>query len=261
MAATGNSLLSEEDLQKALAEIEGQTDEPGNTEAATSDALPPIDRAAPIARPQVSQDSLEIRPSPDNVATAQDLDAQLAAAALNADASQCAAKNKRRFTVNRKSGAAAKEAANHATAALAALAKPKGSDEPPKKPTWTLPKPLKLVLGFFYAGLKGIYRAIDLTLETISRPIEKLNSTWRLAIGFSGGIASIFAMVLIVIGPSLRPKRDAITFVHEKRYELEHPRPKPAEKEPAAGGHGDKKERPAEKKPEKEHAEPKSGHH
>lgn len=263
MAAPGNSLLSEEQLHKALEEIEGALEEPCTSAPGMPAAIQPgtpADAARPTAATtRTGEATVSLTPSVSRE-TAQDLDAQLAQAAMEPDSNQAAAKSKRRFTVNRKTGAAAKEAASNAAAALAALASPK-VDDAPKKPAWTLPKPLRWLIGILHACVRAVYQVVDLTLETISRPIEKLNTTWRLAIGFSGGIASIFSVVLILIGPSLRPKRDAITFVHEKRYELDHPRPKPVEPGSSAGEHGAKKEHSAAKSPEKKPAKSAGGHH
>lgn len=280
MTAVGNSLISDEELQKALAEVEAGADgalDDGRLEPADSPAAGPGPASAvpvlkvnlqPTAEPADAAEprANEGREATANSASAADLDAQFAAAAgPDSKAGAPPAQTKKRFTVNRKSGAAAAAAVTQATAALAAMSAAEKAAAAPQKKPWNIPKPVLLVLKALRAAGNAVYRFVDRSLELLSWPVQRLSPLWRNVIGASGIVACLYSLVLIQIAPSLRPKRDAITFVHEKREDVEHPKPKPkpAEAEGETGGtdkaegHGEKKaEKKPEKKPEKKAEKP-----
>lgn len=77
---------------------------------------------------------------------------------------------------------------------------------------------------------KRIYRVADRMLDQINIPFGRLRKQHREMLGWIALATTVVSVLTMVVMPILLPQRDAVTFLQEKRWMLDHPAPP----EPAA---------------------------
>jgi hypothetical protein len=70
---------------------------------------------------------------------------------------------------------------------------------------------------------KRLYRAIDRALDALNRPFAGLSNTQRALVGWVALTTLIVSILAIILMPIVLPHHDAITFLEEKRAQLDMP--------------------------------------
>jgi hypothetical protein len=70
---------------------------------------------------------------------------------------------------------------------------------------------------------KRLYRAIDRALDALNRPFAGLSNSQRALVGWVALTTLIVSILAIILMPIVLPHRDAITFLEEKRAQLDMP--------------------------------------
>jgi hypothetical protein len=82
---------------------------------------------------------------------------------------------------------------------------------------------------------KGICRLVDRALDTLNKPFDRFGSQVRNAIGFAAIATVVISVTALLVLPRMFPHRDAVSFLREKRAQLDARRTAPAPPEsPAA---------------------------
>jgi hypothetical protein len=81
---------------------------------------------------------------------------------------------------------------------------------------------------------RRIYRAVDRVLDRINAPFAALNDRQRALVGWAAVTTLVVSILAMVLVPRILPHRDAITFLQEKRAQLDTPPPAQASDFPEA---------------------------
>lgn len=83
---------------------------------------------------------------------------------------------------------------------------------------------------------KGICRLVDRALDTLNKPFDRFGGQVRNAIGLGAIATVVISIAALLVLPRLMPHRDAVSFLREKRAQLDARRTAPAPPEsPTAG--------------------------
>lgn len=83
---------------------------------------------------------------------------------------------------------------------------------------------------------KGICRLVDRALDTLNKPFDRFSSQVRNAIGLAAIATVVISIAALLVLPRLMPHRDAVSFLREKRAQLDARPTAPAPPEsPTAG--------------------------
>ncbi len=83
---------------------------------------------------------------------------------------------------------------------------------------------------------KGICRLVDRALDTLNKPFDRFGIQVRNAIGLAAIASVVISIAALLVLPRLMPRRDAVSFLREKRAQLDARPTAPAPPElPTAG--------------------------
>ncbi len=82
---------------------------------------------------------------------------------------------------------------------------------------------------------KGICRLVDRALDTLNKPFDRFGSQVRNAIGLAAIVTVVISTGALLVLPRLMPRRDAVSFLREKRAQLDARPTAPAPPESPTG--------------------------
>lgn len=213
-----NALLPENELETALAEIEQMSeadaedipslDEPGEAssadtdasqqqEAVESEAGAPTGAAESGAPAEEKPEEADSSPEDDAAATADDSSPEADAKPVEKEV---------RFAIGKKKAAA--QAAEYTPPAE------RGDGESGQGGAPPIPDLQKRLL-----------RMLDGVLDTVNHPLAGLSESTRKLVGLAALVTLVVSLSAMFILPSMLPRRDAISFLQEKRAKLDAPKP------------------------------------
>jgi len=83
---------------------------------------------------------------------------------------------------------------------------------------------------------KGICRLVDRALDTLNKPFARFSSQVRNAIGLAAIATVVISIAALLVLPRLMPRRDAVSFLREKRAQLDARPTAPAPPESLTAG-------------------------